>query len=77
MAGFLSVVSGLDWETCRAVIDERVPGGADRALEEADLFFGIDLPAANAAGHLLHIERPEPAAEGLAEFFSRHPCARE
>lgn len=125
MAGFLSVVSGLDWETCRAVIDERVPGGADRALEEADFFFGTDLPAVNAwtfgpeqaasvaqpvlsvlgtasdrwfvegaellrswfpqidelalegAGHLLHIERPEPAAEGLAEFFSRHPCALE
>lgn len=123
MAGFLSVVSGLDWETCRAVIDERVPGGADRALEEADFFFGIDLPALNAwtfgpeqaasiaqpvlsvlgtkserlfvegaellrswfpqidelklegAGHLLHIERPVSAAEGLAEFFGRHPCA--
>jgi len=123
MAGFLSVVSGLDWGTCRAVIDERVPGGADRALEEADFFVGIDLPALNArtfgpeqaasisqpvlsvlgtkserlfvevgellrswfpqieeltlagAGHLLHTERPEPAAEGLAEFFGRHPCA--
>jgi pimeloyl-ACP methyl ester carboxylesterase len=48
MARFLSVVSGLDWETCRAVIDERVPGGADRALEEADFFFGIDLPALQA-----------------------------
>jgi pimeloyl-ACP methyl ester carboxylesterase len=122
MAGFLSVVSSLDWETCRAVIEERVPGGADRALEEADFFFGIDLPALTAwtfgpeqaasvtqpvlsvlgtdserlfvegrdllrswfpqldelalagAGHLLHIERPRSAAEGLAEFFGRHPC---
>jgi pimeloyl-ACP methyl ester carboxylesterase len=123
MAGFLSVVSGLDWETCRAVIDERVPGGADRVFEEADFFFGIDLPALNAwtfgpeqaatvsqpvlsvlgtesepvfveggellrswfpraeeltleeAGHLLHMQRPEPVAEGLAEFLGRHPCA--
>lgn len=123
MAGFLSVVSGLDWETCRAVIDERVPGGSDRALEEADFFFSIDLPALTAwtfgpeqaasiaqpvlsvlgtesdrlfvegaellhswfpqidqltlegAGHLLHIEQPVSAAEGLAEFFGRHPCA--
>jgi pimeloyl-ACP methyl ester carboxylesterase len=122
MAGFLSVVSGLDWETCRALIDERVAGGVDRALKEADFFFGIDLPAVNAwtfgpeqassitrpvlsvlgtrseplfvegrqllcswfpqieeltlagAGHLLHIERPGPAAEGLADFFGRHPC---
>jgi pimeloyl-ACP methyl ester carboxylesterase len=123
MAGFLSVVSGLDWETCQALIDERLPGGADRAHEEADFFYGIDLPALNAwtfgpeqaasiaqpvlsvlgtkserwfvdsaellrswvpqideltlegAGHLLHIQRPLSAAEGLAEFFGRHPCA--
>jgi len=122
-AGFMSVVSGLGWETCRAVIDERVPGGADRVLGEADFFFAIDLPALNAwtfgpeqaasisqpvlsvlgtkserlfvegaellrswfpqideltlegAGHLLHMERPAAAAEGLAEFLGRHPCA--
>ena len=48
MALFLSVVSGLDWETCRAVTDEHNPGGADRALEEADFFFGSDLPALQA-----------------------------
>jgi pimeloyl-ACP methyl ester carboxylesterase len=123
MSGFLSAVSGLDWETCRAVIDERIPGGAERALVEADFSFGSDLPALNAwkfgpeqaasisqpvlsvvgaesgrlfveigellrswfpqtdeltvegAGHLLQIQRPERAAEGLAEFFVRHPCA--
>jgi pimeloyl-ACP methyl ester carboxylesterase len=27
------------------------------------------------AGHLLQIQRPEPVAEGLAEFLGRHPCA--
>jgi pimeloyl-ACP methyl ester carboxylesterase len=123
MAGFLSVVSGLDWETCRAVTDEHVPGGADRALEEADFFFGSDLPALRGwmfgpeqassiaqpvlsvlgsdtdrwfadggqllrswfpqteeltlagAGHLLQMQRPEPVAEGLADFLRRHPCA--
>ncbi len=48
MAGFLSAVSGLNWETCRTVIDEHVPGGADRALVEADFSFGSDLPALNA-----------------------------
>ena len=122
MALFLSVVSGLDWETCRAVTDEHNPGGADRALEEADFFFGSDLPALQAwtfgpeqaasisqpvlsvlgseterwfvdsaqllrswfpeieeltlegAGHLLQMQRPEPVADGLAGFLSRHPC---
>ena len=48
MAGFLSVVSGLDWETCRAVIDEQIPGGVSRALEYTYFFFVIDLPAINA-----------------------------
>jgi pimeloyl-ACP methyl ester carboxylesterase len=47
MVSFLTVVSGLDWKTCKAVIDERDPGGAGRALEDADFFFGIDLPALN------------------------------
>lgn len=123
MASFLSAVSGLDWETCRTVIDEHVPGGADRALVEADFSFASDLPALNAwtfgpeqattisqpvlsvrgaqsgqlfvevgdllrswfpqieeltlkgAGHLLQIQRPEPVAEGLAEFMGHHPCA--
>lgn len=48
MAGFLSVVGGLDWETCRAVIDARVPGGAARALAEADEFFRSYLPTLGA-----------------------------
>jgi pimeloyl-ACP methyl ester carboxylesterase len=123
MAGFLSAVSGLDWETCRAVIDERVPDGADRALAEADFFFATELPAlqawtfaseqagairqpvlsvlgteteqlfveggellrswfpqaeeltVRAAGHLLQMQRPELIAEGLTDFFARHPAA--
>ena len=126
MALFLSVVSGLDWETCRAVTEEHIPGGADRALEEADFFFGSDLPALQAwtfgpeqaasisqpvlsvlgsdtepmvrrqprscsgpgsrsieeltvegAGHLLQMQRPEPVADGLAGFLSRHPLDKE
>jgi pimeloyl-ACP methyl ester carboxylesterase len=27
-------------------------------------------------GHLLHMQRPEPVARGLAEFFGRHPMTR-
>jgi pimeloyl-ACP methyl ester carboxylesterase len=28
-------------------------------------------------GHLLQIQRPEPVALGIAEFFGRHPIAAE
>ena len=119
--GFLSVVSGLDRNTCRAVIDEHVPGGVAQAIRDADTFFGIELPALGACefgaeqaahicqpvlsvvgahtdrlwvevaallrawlphvedltvegvGHLLHMQRPEPVARGVAAFLGRHP----
>jgi pimeloyl-ACP methyl ester carboxylesterase len=45
LASFMSVVSGLDWPTCRALLDERAPGAVARAIEDADTFFGIELPA--------------------------------
>ena len=48
MATFLSIVSGLNWGTCRAQIDKRIPDGAARALKDADNFFGSYLPALNA-----------------------------
>jgi pimeloyl-ACP methyl ester carboxylesterase len=121
MAAFLSVVSSLDWETCRTVIEQHVPGGVAQAMTDADTFFGSYLPAFNAwrfgpkqaaaisqpvlsvlgteterlfaeghellhcwfpqvenctiegVAHLLHIQRPEPVARGVAEFFARHP----
>ena len=123
MAGFLSLASGLEWETCRAVIDGYVPGGVAQAIKDADTFCGVDLPALSAwkfgsedaaaisqpvlsvlgadsgrlfvegaallrswlpkvedltvegVGHLLQIQRPEPVARGIAEFFGRHPIA--
>jgi len=121
LATFLSAASGLGWDACRAVLDQRVPGAVPQAIEDADTFFGIELPALSAwsfgagqaagivqpilsvlggdteplwvevsgllrswwprveectiegAGHLLHIQRPEPVAECLAAFCSRHP----
>jgi pimeloyl-ACP methyl ester carboxylesterase len=121
MAKFLSVVCGLDWETCQRVIEKHVPGGVARAMTNGDNFFGSYLPALNAwpfgpeqarsvsqpvlsvlgteterwfvdghellhtwfpqvedcriegVGHLLHIQRPEPVARGVAEFLARHP----
>lgn len=48
MAGLLSLASGLDWETTRAVIDDYVPGSVAQAIEDADTFCGVDLPALSA-----------------------------
>jgi len=48
VAGFLSLVSGLDWDTCRAVLDEHVPGGVVQEIEDADTLFGMELPALGA-----------------------------
>ena len=45
LAIFMSVVSGLDWATCRAVLEERLPGSVAQAIKDADTFFGIELPA--------------------------------
>lgn len=121
LAAFLSAVSGLEWEACRAVLDKRVPGAVPQAVKDVDTFFGIELPALAAwtfgpeqaaaivqpvlsvrgadteplwievadllrvwlrrvedctiegTGHLLHMQRPEPVAEGIAAFLGRHP----
>ena len=123
MAGFLSVVCTLDWETCRSLVDSHVPSGVAQAVKDADNFFGSELPALTAwqfgpeqaaaiaqpvlsvlgteterffvdghellhswfrqvedctvagVGHLLQMQRPEPVARGVAEFFARHPMA--
>jgi pimeloyl-ACP methyl ester carboxylesterase len=42
---FMSVVSGLGWEACRAVLEERIPGAVAQAVKDADTFFGVELPA--------------------------------
>ncbi len=48
VVGFLSAVSGFDPETCRVVIEANVPGGVSQAIDDADTFFGIELPALGA-----------------------------
>ena len=48
MAGFISLASGLDWESSRAVIDDYVPGSVAQAIKDADTFCGVDLPALSA-----------------------------
>jgi len=45
LAIFMSAVSGRDWATCRAVLDDLLPGAVEQAIKDADTFFGIELPA--------------------------------
>jgi pimeloyl-ACP methyl ester carboxylesterase len=45
VAAFLSSVSGLDWAECEAVLEKHVPGAVAKAIEDADTFFGIELPS--------------------------------
>jgi pimeloyl-ACP methyl ester carboxylesterase len=122
---FMTAVSGLGWTACRTLLEERVPGAVAQAVEDADTFFGVELPAltewefgpeqaaaiggpvlsvlgsetqplwvevadflrswlpqveeltVEGVGHLLHIQRPEPVARGLAEFLERNAIAGE
>ena len=48
MAGFISLASGLEWETSRAVIEDYVPGSVAQAIRDAETFCGVDLPALSA-----------------------------
>src|ERR671916_2781102 len=40
LAMFMSAVSGLDWPTCEALLEERAPGTVAQAITDADTFFG-------------------------------------
>jgi len=44
VAAFLSVVTGREWEACRAVLEGRVPGMVAQAVKDADTCFGVELP---------------------------------
>jgi len=44
-AMFVAAASGLDWATCRALLEERLPGVVAQSINDADTFFGIELPA--------------------------------
>jgi pimeloyl-ACP methyl ester carboxylesterase len=45
LAMFTSAVSGLDWPTCQALLEQRMPGSVEQSIRDADTFFGIELPA--------------------------------
>jgi pimeloyl-ACP methyl ester carboxylesterase len=42
-AMFVSAASGLGWETCRALLEQRIPGMVAQSIKDADTFFGIEL----------------------------------
>jgi pimeloyl-ACP methyl ester carboxylesterase len=44
-AMFMAAASGLDWERCRALLEERIPGVVTQSIKDADTFFGVELPA--------------------------------
>jgi pimeloyl-ACP methyl ester carboxylesterase len=125
LAMFMTLVSGLAWPACSALLEERIPGSVTQSLEDADTFFGVELPAltqwefgpqqaaaidqpvlsvlgsrteplwvevadflrsslpqleeltVDGVGHLLHVQRPEPVARGMAEFLQRNAIARD
>jgi pimeloyl-ACP methyl ester carboxylesterase len=44
-AMFVSAASGLEWEACRALLEERIPGVVAQSIKDADTFFGVELPS--------------------------------
>jgi pimeloyl-ACP methyl ester carboxylesterase len=45
IAMFVAAASGLDWDVCGALLDERIPGVVTQSIKDADTFFGVELPA--------------------------------
>ncbi len=44
-AMFAAAASGLEWEACRALLEERIPDVVAQSIKDADTFFGIELPS--------------------------------
>jgi pimeloyl-ACP methyl ester carboxylesterase len=81
-AMFVAAASGLDWEVCRALLEERIPGVVAQSIKDADTFFGVELPAVAAwtlgAEQAASIRRPvlsvigaqtQPLWVEIAEFL--------
>ena len=68
VAMFVSAASGLEWESCRAMLEERVPGVVTQAIKDADTFFGIEVPSLVAwefgVEHAAAIRRPTLSIHG-------------
>lgn len=48
LALFMALVSGLDWEDCRTLLERQVPGSVAQSVKDADTFFGVELPGLGA-----------------------------
>ena len=44
LAMFVAAASGLDWDECRALLEERIPGVVTQSIKDADTLFGVELP---------------------------------
>lgn len=44
-AMFVAAASGLRWEECQALLEERIPGVIEQTIKDADTFFGVELPS--------------------------------
>ena len=44
-AMFVTAASGLEWEDCQALLEQRIPGVVTQSIKDADTFFGVELPA--------------------------------
>jgi pimeloyl-ACP methyl ester carboxylesterase len=42
---FLTAATGLDWASCRTLLEEQIPGVVAQAVKDADTLFGVELPA--------------------------------
>ena len=82
LALFMTLVSGLDWPTCRALLEDRTPGAVAEAVADADTFFGVELPALSdwtfGAEQAARLDRPvlsvvgnetQPVWVEVAEFL--------
>jgi len=62
LAAFMSAVSGLSWDACHALLDERIPGAVAQSIADADTFFGAELPALSTwtfgAGQAARVSQP-------------------
>jgi pimeloyl-ACP methyl ester carboxylesterase len=62
LAKFMSAVSGLEWSSCAALLEERIPGAVAQTISDADTFFGIELPALTewelGAAQAARLDRP-------------------
>jgi pimeloyl-ACP methyl ester carboxylesterase len=45
LATFVASASGLEWEECRALLEQQIPGVVAQSIKDADTFFGVELPA--------------------------------